>query len=130
MESKDYFEKVMQDYNQTRNGRSLRKYCKDEAVDYALLMEFKKNYRSRISNASNSQDSCFLPLSVSEPPRVQLSWQVDMLLLKSLDGNMVEIRSSSLFIVAELLQKNVLVMVNFSSRIKYNTMNIDDRIKN
>ena len=24
MESKDYFEKVMQDYNQHRNGRSLR----------------------------------------------------------------------------------------------------------
>ena len=31
MESKEYFEKVMQDYNQHRNGRSLRKYCKDEA---------------------------------------------------------------------------------------------------
>lgn len=34
MESKEYFEKVMQDYNQNRKGRSLRKYCKDEAVDY------------------------------------------------------------------------------------------------
>mgnify|MGYP007049998203 FL=1 len=34
MESKEYFEKVMQDYNQHRNGRSLRKYCKDEAIDY------------------------------------------------------------------------------------------------
>ena len=30
MESKEYFEKMMQDYNQNRNGRSLRKYCKDE----------------------------------------------------------------------------------------------------
>ena len=29
MESKEHFEKVMQDYNQHRNGRSLRKYCKD-----------------------------------------------------------------------------------------------------
>ena len=27
MESKEYFEKVMQDYNQNRKGRSLRKYC-------------------------------------------------------------------------------------------------------
>ena len=26
MESREYFEKVMQDYNQNRNGRSLRKY--------------------------------------------------------------------------------------------------------
>ena len=33
MESKEYFEKVMQDYNQNRKERSLRKYCKDEAVE-------------------------------------------------------------------------------------------------
>ena len=26
MESREYFEKIMQDYNQNRNGRSLRKY--------------------------------------------------------------------------------------------------------
>ena len=26
METREYFEKVMQDYNQNRNGRSLRKY--------------------------------------------------------------------------------------------------------
>ena len=32
METREYFEKVMQDYNQNRKGRSLRKYCKDEAV--------------------------------------------------------------------------------------------------
>ena len=36
METREYFEKVMQDYNQNRNGRSLRKYCKDEAVDYSV----------------------------------------------------------------------------------------------
>ena len=46
MESKEYFEKVMQDYNQERKGRSLRKYCKDESVDYDWLIEFKKSYRS------------------------------------------------------------------------------------
>ena len=28
MESKEYFEKIMQDYNQNGKGRSLRKYCK------------------------------------------------------------------------------------------------------
>ena len=37
METREYFEKVMQDYNQNRKGRSLRKYCKDEAVDYDWL---------------------------------------------------------------------------------------------
>ena len=44
MESKEYFEKVMLDYNQNRKGRSLRKYCKDEAVDYDWLIQYKKNY--------------------------------------------------------------------------------------
>ena len=31
-------------YNQNRNGRSLRKYCKDEAIDYNWIIEYKKNY--------------------------------------------------------------------------------------
>ncbi len=44
METREYFEKVMQDYNQHRNGRSLRKYCKDEAIDYNWLLDFKKTY--------------------------------------------------------------------------------------
>ena len=30
MESKEYFEKIMQDYNQNGKGRSLRKYCKNQ----------------------------------------------------------------------------------------------------
>ena len=34
METKEYFEKVMQDFNQHRNGRSLRKYCQTEGIDY------------------------------------------------------------------------------------------------
>ena len=41
METREYFEKVMQDYNQNRKGRSLRKYCKDWEVDYDWLIEFK-----------------------------------------------------------------------------------------
>ena len=44
METREYFEKVMQDYNQNRKGRSLRKYCKD----YDRLIEFKKSYRSNM----------------------------------------------------------------------------------
>lgn len=105
MESKEYFEKVMQAYNQNRNGRSLRKYCKDEAIDYDWLIEFKKTYPSRGSKSSGLPDAGFLPLSISESPVVQPVWQVETLVLKSPDGNSVEIKSSSLFIVAELLQK-------------------------
>ena len=44
METREYFEKVMLDYNQNRKGRSLRKYCKDEAIDYNWIIEYKKNY--------------------------------------------------------------------------------------
>ena len=45
METKQYFGKVMQDYNQNRKGRCLRKYCKDEAVDHDWLIQYKKYYR-------------------------------------------------------------------------------------
>ena len=44
MDSKAYFEKVMQDFNQFREGRSLRKYCADEGVDYNWIIKYKKEY--------------------------------------------------------------------------------------
>ena len=44
MDSKAYFEKVMQDFNQFRNGRSLRKYCTDEGIDESFI---PCNYVSR-----------------------------------------------------------------------------------
>ena len=57
MESKEYFEKVMQDYNQNRKGRSLRKYCKDEAVDYDWLIQYKKNYSLQEKQQELLQDA-------------------------------------------------------------------------
>ena len=36
MEIREYFEKVMQDFNQNRKGRNLRKYCSDE--DYRSML--------------------------------------------------------------------------------------------
>ena len=36
---KAYFEKVMQDFNQFREGRSLRKYCSDEGIDYNWVIK-------------------------------------------------------------------------------------------
>ena len=42
VETKECFEKVMQDFNQNRKGRSLRKYCSDEGVDYKRLSEYKR----------------------------------------------------------------------------------------
>ena len=57
MESKEYFEKVMLDYNQNRKGRSLRKYCKDEAVNYDWLIQYKKNYPLQEKQQEPSQDA-------------------------------------------------------------------------
>ncbi len=34
METMEFFEKVMQDFNQNRRGRNLRKYCSDEGNIY------------------------------------------------------------------------------------------------
>ena len=56
METKEYFKKVMQDYNQHRKGHSLRKYCKEEGVDYDWLIEYKKNYPPRKEEASAESD--------------------------------------------------------------------------
>ncbi|WP_165156984.1 hypothetical protein [Parabacteroides sp. ZJ-118] len=60
METKEYFEKVMQDYNQHRKGRSLRKYCKDEGVDYAWLIEYIEDILTRLMKGEKA-DAPFLP---------------------------------------------------------------------
>lgn len=105
MESKEYFEKVMQDYNQHGNGRSLRKYCKDEAVDYNWLIEFKKTYPSVKSEATSPSVSSFIPLTLDDPRPVHSLWSVESLVLCTSGGERVEIKSSSLFVVAEMLHK-------------------------
>ena len=69
METREYFEKVMQDYNQNRKGRSLRKYCKDEAVDYNWLMEYKKTYRPIKSQSNENKklsEGEFIALTVQK----------------------------------------------------------------
>jgi len=104
MESREYFEKVMQDYNQNRNGRSLRKYCKDEAVDYNWLMEFKKTY-SASKPLTQQQVNPFVSLSLEEETPKQLTWEVKTLQLQSPDGDSIEIKSNNLFAVSELLRK-------------------------
>ena len=102
-ECEKYFEKVMQDYNQHRNGRSLRKYCKEEGVDYDWLIEYKKNYPPRKSEASSEAPS-FIPLTMEEK-KIPSVWQVAQLVLSSPDGVMVEIKSNNLLVAAELLRK-------------------------
>lgn len=38
METKEYFEKVMREYDSNKKCRSLRKYRQDEGVDYNFMM--------------------------------------------------------------------------------------------
>ena len=104
METREYFEKVMQDYNQNRNGRSLRKYCNDEAVDYNWLMEFKKTY-SAIKPQNQRPAQSFIPLSLEEEPPKQMTWEVKALQLQSPGGDTIEIKSNNLYAVSELLRK-------------------------
>lgn len=104
METKEYFEKVMQDYNQHRNGRSLRKYCKDEGVDYAWLIEYKKNYPARKAEPV-SEAPGFIPLALEEEKPEPPVWRVAQLALSSPAGDLIEIKSNNLLVAAELLRK-------------------------
>ena len=81
METREYFEKVMQDYNQNRNGRSLRKYCKDEAVNYNWLMEFKKTY----SASKPVEQQSFISLSLEEETPKPQKYESKTVFLLSMD---------------------------------------------
>lgn len=63
MEIKEYFAKVMQDFNQNRRGRNLRKYCSDEGIDYKWLTEYKKQYSSTKSKVEKDEtlQACITP---------------------------------------------------------------------
>ena len=103
MESKEYFEKVMQDYNQHRNGRSLRKYCNDEASDYKWVMEYKKSYPMKTETTVSVPS--FTPLTVTENDKAIKEWSVSQLVLTTPAGESLEIKCDSLFAVTELLNR-------------------------
>lgn len=105
MDSKSYFEKVMQDFNQFRNGRSLRKYCTDEGIDYNWLIKYKKEYPGKRTGEQDPPAPLeFVPISVQDEPQ-KTGWQVHQLLLQSPSGDVLEIKSTSLSVVAMLLAK-------------------------
>lgn len=59
MESKEYFEKVMQDYNQNGKGHNLRKYYKDEALGTRRTIHRQKK------DSEEPRDS-FIPVIIKE----------------------------------------------------------------
>lgn len=105
MDSKAYFEKVMQDFNQFREGRSLRKYCADEGIDYNWIIKYKKEYPGKRKEEEHAIAPLeFIPVSVKEEPQKK-EWQIEQLILQSPAGDIVEIKSTSLSVVAMLLEK-------------------------
>ena len=107
METKEYFEKVMQDYNLNRNGRSLRKYCQMEGIDYKWLQEYKKSYphEERQAQKLGSEPQSFIPLVIEEEKeQPRLVWQVSHLRMESPDGGFIDITSNNLAAVTSLLQ--------------------------
>lgn len=105
MESKEYFEKVMQEFNQNRNGRTLRKYCMDEGIDYKFALEYKKNHPPKTDKAQDVSKVGFIPLMVKDEKTVTGKWSVETPLLKAPSGDIVEIKSFNMLVVAELLHK-------------------------
>ena len=102
----------MQDFNQNRRGRNLRKYCSDEGIDYKWLSEYKKQYSSSKGKEEKEEDSSLIPLQViddrfSDQPSVQpeAKWCVKQLVMASPAGDELEIRCSNLAVVVELLRK-------------------------
>jgi len=107
METKEYFEKVMQDFNQHRNGRSLRKYCQDEGIDYKWLQEYKRTYPNETKPVQKSEPDpqSFIPLVIEEEKeQPKPAWQVSHLRLESPDGDFIDINSNNLAAVTSLLQ--------------------------
>ena len=126
METKEYFEKVMQDFNQNRRGRNLRKYCSDEGIDYKWLSEYKKQYSSSKGKVEKEEEPSLIPLQViderfSEQPVVQpeAKWCVKQLVIASPTGDELEIKCSNLAVVVELLRKMSMQYAQFYVTQRY-----------
>ena len=107
MTAYEYFERVMQDYNQHRNGRSLRKYCQDEGIDYKWLQEYKRTYPNETKPVQKTEPEpqSFIPLVIEEEKtQPKPVWQVSHLRLESPDGGFIDINSNNLAAVTSLLQ--------------------------
>ena len=116
METKEYFEKVMQDFNQNRKGRNLRKYCNDEGIDYKWLSEYKRTYgatKTATSPQPAAPDYEFTALDVIEErlspeqqhPSKNTGWTVKQIIICSPEGEELELRSDNLLVVSKLLSK-------------------------
>ena len=101
METREYFESVMQGFNQNRNGRSLRRYCTENGIDYKWLVEYKKTY-SASRKPDQSSPVSFTSLDVIDEKvsvpmeKTPATWSVSHLALSSPSGDIIEIKSNNL----------------------------------
>ena len=111
METREYFESVMQGFNQNRNGRSLRRYCTENGIDYKWLIEYKKTYSASKKTEQSSPvgftslDVIDEKLSVPVEEDTPKAWSVSHLALSSPSGDIIEIKGNNLAVVSELLRK-------------------------
>lgn len=130
--SKNYYEAVMRDYKAYARGRSLEQYCRDEAVDYHWLSKVQKEYgtpedKPRMKNTrkakaepadlirlhfeDDGQESPGTPDITAEQKRRAMEekepepWKVESLKVISPSGEGIEIRTSNMSAVSELLAK-------------------------
>ncbi len=106
--TKDYYEKIMQDYKLTGKGRSLSKYCREEGIDYQWLLKYKVKYPHDIKKdepQEESQPQSFIALNLADPVKQLPTWTVARLVLESPSGDKIEINSNNLHAVSELLSK-------------------------
>ncbi len=112
METKEYFEKVMRDYAHHKNGRSLRKYCQEEGIDYGWIMRYKRSMPASTPSKDDPvlEQQNFIPLALTmgDVPTTTVtdtSWSVMSLVLKTPQGAEMELKSNNLQAVSELLLK-------------------------
>lgn len=131
--SKNYYESVMRDYKAYARGRSLEQYCRDEAVEYSWILKAQKQYGDiaeekpgkKVTRKAKTEPTDLIRLHFeddkpeedkpvntthSEPPTVTEEkktepWKVESLKVITPSGGEIEVRTSNLSAVSELLAK-------------------------
>lgn len=131
--SKNYYESVMRDYKAYARGRSLEQYCRDEAVEYSWILKAQKQYgdipedkpRNKTVRKSKTGPADLIRLhfeddkpedenpaatagsetaTAAEEKKTE-PWKVGSLKVITPSGGEIEIRTSNLSAVSELLAK-------------------------
>ena len=107
--SREYYERVMSGYRETRGRRSLRKYCQDEGIDYQWLMKSRKEFSAQVQpdeeHSLPGTAEHFIPLEVAEPQPMESQsgeWRISHLVLSGPHGD-ITINAGTTASVMDLL---------------------------